>query len=145
MVGEARIQAHFRRTKNRFPPGEPGDTLILLPTTSQGRMMTAYDARLRLDGTDEAPISVLIDLTDDRLSMMAGEIEVGDWARDEIRVSAMPDGFHVRAEGEEIILDVTDDARFALDLGLRNAPPLLRRRMSALLRSDGPTEEAPLV
>ena len=49
-------------------------------------MMTAYDPRLRLDGTDEAPISVLIDLTDDRLSMMAGEIEVGDWARNEIRV-----------------------------------------------------------
>ncbi|MGH8941962.1 MAG: hypothetical protein ACRDWF_03990 [Acidimicrobiia bacterium] len=106
-------------------------------------MMTAYDARLRLDGTDEAPISVLIDLTDDRLSMMAGEIEVGDWARDEIRVSAMPDGFHMRAEGEEIILDVTDDARFALDLGLRNAPPLLRRRMSALLRNDGQTAEPP--
>ena len=91
--------------------------------------MTAYDARLRLDGTDGAPISVLIDLTDDRLSMMAGEIEVGDWARNEIRVSAM--------------LDVTDDARFALDLGLRNAPPLLRRRMSALLRNDSPTAEVP--
>jgi hypothetical protein len=99
--------------------------------------MTAYDAQLRLGGSDDEPISVLVDLTDDRLTMMAGEIEVGDWARNEIRVSAMPDGFHVRAEGEDIILDVTDDARFALDLGLRNAPPLLRRRMSALLRSEG--------
>jgi hypothetical protein len=98
--------------------------------------MTAYDAQLRLSGTDDAPISVVIDLTDDRLTMMAGEVEVGDWARDEVRISAMPDGFHVRAEGEEIILDVTDDAHFALDLGLRNAPPLLRRRMSALMRSD---------
>jgi hypothetical protein len=98
--------------------------------------MAAYDAQLRLSGTDDAPISVVIDLTDERLTMMAGEIEVGDWAREQVRVSAMPDGFHVRAEGEEIILDVTDDARFALDLGLRNAPPILRRRMSALLRSD---------
>jgi hypothetical protein len=98
--------------------------------------MTAYDARLRIDRTEGAPISVLIDLTDDRLTMTSGEIEVADWARNEIRISALPDGFHVRAEGEEIILDVTDDARFALDLGLRNAPPLLRRRMSALLRSD---------
>jgi hypothetical protein len=98
--------------------------------------MTAYDAQLRLSGTDDAPISVVVDLTDDRLIMTAGDIEVGDWARDQVRVSAMPDGFHVRAEGEEIILDVTDDAHFALDLGLRNAPPILRRRMSALLRSD---------
>lgn len=98
--------------------------------------MTAYDAQLRLSGTDDAPISVVVDLTDDRLIMTAGNIEVGDWPRDQVRVSAMPDGFHVRAEGEEIILDVTDDAHFALDLGLRNAPPILRRRMSALLRSD---------
>ncbi|MGH8872704.1 MAG: hypothetical protein ACRDWS_12070 [Acidimicrobiia bacterium] len=100
--------------------------------------MTAYDARLRMERTDEAPISVLIDLTDDRLTMRSGEIEVADWARDEIRVSALPDGFHVRAEGEEIILDVAEDARFALDLGLRNAPPILRRRMAALLRDDAP-------
>jgi hypothetical protein len=98
--------------------------------------MTAYDARLKLSGTDDAPISVVVDLTDDRLVMTAGDIEVGDWARDQVRVSALPDGFHVRAEGEEIILDVTDDAHFALDLGLRNAPPILRRRMSALMRSD---------
>lgn len=98
--------------------------------------MTAYDAQLRLSGTDDPPISVVVDLTDDRLIMTAGDIEVGDWARDQVRVSAMPDGFHVRAEGEEIILDVTDDAHFAIDLGLRNAPPILRRRMSALLRSD---------
>ncbi len=142
MVGEAQTQAHSV-DEEPLPSGQTPDTLILLVQTGQGRMMTAYDARLRLDGTDEAPISVLIDLTDDRLSMMAGEIEVGDWARNEIRVSAMPDGFHMRAEGEEIILDVTDDARFALDLGLRNAPPLLRRRMSALLRNDGPTSEPP--
>ena len=98
--------------------------------------MSAYDAQLRLSGTDDAPISVVVDLTNERLTMMAGDIEVGDWPRDQVRVSAMPDGFHVRAEGEEIILDVTDDARFALDLGLRNAPPILRRRMSALLRDD---------
>ncbi|MGH8914428.1 MAG: hypothetical protein ACRDZM_07935 [Acidimicrobiia bacterium] len=99
--------------------------------------MTAYDARLRLSGTEDGPVSVLIDLTDDRLTMTSGPIEVADWARDEIRIAALPDGFHVRAEGEEIILDVTDDAKFALELGIRNAPPILRRRMSALLRDDG--------
>ncbi len=98
--------------------------------------MAVYDAQLRLDGGDEAPIHVVIDLTDDRFTLRSGEVEVADWSRREIRVSPMLDGFHIRAEGEEIILDVTDDAHFALDLGLRNAPPILRRRMSALLRSD---------
>ena len=99
--------------------------------------MAVYDAQLRLDGANDAPIHVLIDLTDDRLMMTAGDVEVANWARDEIRVSPMLDGFHIRAEGEEVILEVTDDAHFALDLGLRNAPPVLRRRMSALLRADG--------
>jgi hypothetical protein len=87
-------------------------------------------------GTDDAPIHVVIDLTDERLTMMSADVEVADWKREEIRVTPATDGFHIRAEGEEIILDVTEDARFALDLGLRNAPPTLRRRMSALLRSS---------
>lgn len=98
--------------------------------------MTAYDAKLRLEGTEESAIRVVVDLTDDRLTMTAGDIEVADWSRDEIRISALQDGFHVRAEGEEIVLDVTDDARFAIDLGLRQAHPFLRRRMAALLRED---------
>jgi hypothetical protein len=53
-----------------------------------------------------------------------------------MRIQALPDGFHIRAEGEAIVLDVTDDAEFALELGLRNAHPALRRRMSALMRDD---------
>jgi hypothetical protein len=48
----------------------------------------------------------------------------------------LPDGFHIRVEGEVLVIGVTDDARFALDLGLRTAHPQLRRRMSALLRDD---------
>ena len=100
------------------------------------RKMTAYDARLRLNWTDDEPIDVMIDLTEDRITMRSGDVEVADWSLDDVRVSPHLDGFHIKAEGEEIILDVTEDARFALDLGLRNAPPLLRRRMSALLRSD---------
>jgi hypothetical protein len=97
--------------------------------------MTDYAARLRLRGIDDAPIQVLIDLTDDRFTVRSGDIEVADWERDQIKVTPQLDGFHIRAEGEEIILDVTDEAQFALDLGLRNAPPVLRRRMSALLRA----------
>lgn len=98
--------------------------------------MSAYEATLRLPGDDEAPLGVEVDLTDDRLAIKAGDIEVGDWPRDQIRVSALQDGFHIRAEGEEIVLDVTDDARFAVELGLRNAHPSLRRRMSALMRDE---------
>lgn len=98
--------------------------------------MTSYDAQLQIEGEDTKPLPVLVDLTDDRLTMKVGTEDVAVWERDEMRVSAMPDGFHIRAEGEAIILDVSDDARFAVELGLKNAHPALRRRMAALLRSD---------
>jgi len=98
--------------------------------------MTVYDARLRIEGEATPPMRVLVDLTNDRLTMTIGEEEVADWERNEMRVSALPDGFHIRAEGEAVILDVEDDAHFALDLGLRNAHPNLRRKMSALLREQ---------
>ena len=98
--------------------------------------MTAYDARLRIEGESEPPMPVVVDLTEDRMTMSIGEEEVADWARSEMRISALPDGFHIRAEGEAIVLDVEEDAQFALDLGLRNAHPTLRRKMSALMRDE---------
>ena len=98
--------------------------------------MTAYRAQLQIEGDDTQRMPVMVDLTDERLVMTIGSEAVADWSRDEMRISALPDGFHIRAEGEAVILDVTDDARFALELGLRNAHPALRRRMSALLRDD---------
>ena len=98
--------------------------------------MPTYDGQLRIDGDPSPPLSVAIDLTDDQMKLTAGDEEIAAWGRNEIRVNALPDGFHVRAEGEEIVLDVSDDAQFALDLGLRNAHPTLRRRMAALLRDQ---------
>jgi hypothetical protein len=98
--------------------------------------MSTYEGSLRIPGDDGPPLAVMIDLVDDRLLMSAGDSEIGNWAMSEIRVNALPDGFHLRAEGEEVLLDITDDAQFAVDLGLRTAPPHLRRRMSALMRND---------
>jgi hypothetical protein len=98
--------------------------------------MTAYDARLQIEGENNQPLPVIVDLTGERLTMSINDQEVADWAKEEMRVQALPDGFHIRVEGEAIVLDVTDDAQFALDLGLRNAHPALRRRMSALMRDD---------
>ena len=98
--------------------------------------MTAYDARLQIEGEDNQPLPVVVDLTGERLTMSINDQEIADWAKEELRVQALPDGFHIRAEGEAIVLDVTGDAQFALELGLRNAHPALRRKMSALIRDD---------
>ncbi len=83
------------------------------------------------------PLNVLIEVSADHLHLRTGETEVADWPISEIRVSALEDGFHVRAEGEDVVLEVEDDARFAIELGLRNAHPALRKRMAKYLREQG--------
>lgn len=80
------------------------------------------------------PLDITINVSEDHLHLRAGQTEVADWPISQIRVSALEDGFHVRAEGEDIVLEVADDARFAVELGLRNAHPALRKRMAKYLR-----------
>ncbi|MFP3915158.1 MAG: hypothetical protein ACLFWM_09805 [Actinomycetota bacterium] len=98
--------------------------------------MSTFHGRLRVEGDTGSEIGVAIDLDGERMKVAAGDIEIADWSLDEIRVAALVDGFHVRAEGEEVVLEVEEDGRFAIDLGLKSAHPALRRRMSALLRDD---------
>ncbi len=98
--------------------------------------MTSYEASLRMRGEDGPGIPVVIDLRNDRLGIVAGDVEIGDWTREELRINAEIDGIHVRAEGEEMVLDLTRDAEFAVELGLRQAPHGLRRRMAQLLRAS---------
>lgn len=80
--------------------------------------MTSFDARLRMMGHSGLPLGVEIDLTAERMTVKAGESEVADWALDEIKISSLPDGFHIEAEGEEVVVNVMDDERFAAEMGL---------------------------
>lgn len=96
--------------------------------------MSTFQGRLRVEGDTDPEIGVEIDLDGERMKLAAGEVEIADWSLEEIRVAALQDGFHVRAEGEEVVLKVEDDGHFAIDLGLTTAHPALRRRMAALLR-----------
>lgn len=98
--------------------------------------MSTYEASLKMAGESGPGLPVVIDLRDDRLGITSGDVEIGDWSRQEVRINADTDGIHLRAEGEEIVLDLERDAEFALEIGLRQAPPLLRRRMAQLLRTD---------
>jgi hypothetical protein len=59
-----------------------------------------------------------LDLDDGRMVITADGKNVADWRLDEISVMARPDGFHFKAEGEEVILNVSDNRRFAAEVGL---------------------------
>ena len=80
--------------------------------------MTSFDARLRMLGQQGLPLGVEVDLTGDRMTITAGAGQLANWALEEIRVQSLPDGFHIKAEGEEVILNVADKSRFATEVGL---------------------------
>ncbi len=98
--------------------------------------MDHFDGSLKLAG-HEAPVRVAIDLTDDHvMRITAEEIEIGEWTIGQVAVKALDDGFHMIADGEEIIIRTDNDPAFALAMGIRNAPTQLRRQMSDLMRYD---------
>lgn len=98
--------------------------------------MDHFDGSLKLAG-NEAPVRVAIDLTDDHIMRItAEEIEIGEWTIGHVAVKALDDGFHMIADGEEIIIKTNNDPAFALAMGIRNAPTQLRRQMSELMRYD---------
>jgi hypothetical protein len=80
--------------------------------------MTSFDGRLRLLGRAGFPLGVEVDLSGERMTVTAGDSEIANWALDEISVVAKADGFHIKAEGEEIVLNIADAERFAVEIGL---------------------------
>lgn len=82
--------------------------------------MTSFNARLRLLGQAGLPLGVEIDLTGERMQVTAEGTYVANWALRDINISSEPDGFHFEAEGEEVILNLTDEARFAVEVGIRS-------------------------
>ena len=80
--------------------------------------MGSFNARLRVIGQTGFPVPVVLDLTDEQLTVTTDSGRLANWNIAEIDISTRADGFHVEAEGEEILLNVTDSARFAVELGV---------------------------
>lgn len=79
--------------------------------------MTSFDARLRLIGETGLPLGVEVDISGERMIVKSGPETVADWSLPEIEIESFADGFHIKAEGEEIVLNVVDESRFVIELG----------------------------
>ena len=93
--------------------------------------MSSFAARLRMPGRSRLPMGVEVDIFRERLTVMAGDQIVGDWALEELDIESKSDGFHVAVDGEQIILNVADSIRFAAELGMTGRPPLRLVEISA--------------
>jgi len=92
--------------------------LVGLGLTTEDNPMGSFDARLRVIGQTGFPVPVVLDLTDEQLTVTTDSGRLADWNITEIDISTRADGFHVEAEGEEVVLNVSDSARFAVELGV---------------------------
>lgn len=92
--------------------------------------MGRYDGSLRMTTPEGPVLDVLIDLTAERMLLHTSSKVLGDWSLDGLLIRGEDDGFHIRVEGEEVIIHTNDDPGLALELGLRSASPRLRRQMA---------------
>jgi hypothetical protein len=79
--------------------------------------MTSFDAQLRMADEIAAPITVLVDLTDDRLSLTTDGKRLASWRLSDIKIAPTANGYRIGAVGEEVILTVTNREKFATEIG----------------------------
>ena len=92
---------------------------------------------VRMMGETDSTIRVEIHLEDEELRLVSRHGELGRWPLSDIGVAAKLDGFHLRIEGEELIVATNDDARFALALGIRSTMSPRLNRLLASARDNG--------
>jgi hypothetical protein len=67
-------------------------------------------------------MGVEVDIFHERMKLTAGDRMVADWPIEKLEVTSHADGFHIRVDGEELVLDVAESRRFATELGMNKEP-----------------------
>jgi hypothetical protein len=98
---------------------------------------TDLTGTMRMVGEAESAIRVEIHLEHEELRLVSGQGELGRWPLSDIGIAAKLDGFHLRIEGEELIISTNDDARFAIALGIRSSSSPRLNRLLAGARDQG--------
>lgn len=94
-------------------------------------MNTDLTGTVRMAGETQTGIRVEIHLDNETLSLVSPYGALGTWPLAGVGISARPDGFHLKVEGEELVLATSDDARFAIAVGLRSSTsPRLNRQLA---------------
>jgi hypothetical protein len=101
-------------------------------------MSVELEGNVTMRGDTGPGVTVRIIAEGGRLRLVAGNELVGDWMVSGIGVSALQDGFNIKAEGEEFVLRTEDDVAFAEEIGVAAAPPRLARRLAARNNPEEP-------
>ncbi len=97
--------------------------------------MSTYKGRLQMSGVVDQPLGIYVDLDQESLAMRTwdGE-EIGAWPLHDVQITGRDDGFTVKIQGIPAWVRTDDDGGFATEIGLKWAPPRLRRLMATHAR-----------
>ncbi len=79
--------------------------------------MGQFSASLKVPG-DTSSLPATVDIDEGRLRVASGDHVIGNWALDDINLTPGPEGVHVSAEGEELILQFSESAAFEEAAGM---------------------------
>ncbi|HEX6302538.1 MAG TPA: hypothetical protein VF148_18975 [Acidimicrobiia bacterium] len=110
-------------------------------------MAVEMDGNVRMRGDTGPGVMVRVLAEKGRLRLVSGNELVGDWMVTDLGVSALQDGFNIKAEGEEFLLRTDDDVALAEEIGVTAASPRLARRLAARHNPEepAPTPEPPQI
>lgn len=86
--------------------------------------MSSYDARLGLPEQPQLPLPVRVVTTGDSLTLHVGDALIADWPLERVSITREKRGFRIVADGEDLIVDITEANRFALEMGITDADPV---------------------
>lgn len=101
--------------------------------------MGTFTASLRAIG-DVRALPATVELSDGRLSIVAGSTEIGSWALSDIHLEEIPTGYRLAAEGEQILIELKDLDGFAAELASRNKKARLGRKKATETAFTRPSE-----
>lgn len=86
-----------------------------------------FKGQMQVPGVVDWPLSVRIELEDERIVIEAAGYEVCNWSLDEVQITNRARGFEIEASGERFFVSTENDGEFALEVGMRRAIPDIGR------------------
>jgi hypothetical protein len=92
---------------------------------------TDLTGTVRMANETQTGIRVEIHLDRETMSLVSPYGELGTWPLSGMGIASRVDGFHLKVEGEELVLSTNNDVAFALAVGIRSTTsPRLNRQLA---------------
>jgi hypothetical protein len=104
--------------------------------------MGQFQGSLRMPG-DSRPLPATVQLGGGRLQVASGDHVIGDWPVEAIDISHVPEGIRVKAEGEVLLLELSDRDAFAQAAASQTQKPKRLTRQRRPAKTPGTSAPAP--